>query len=174
MIWTLIAMPFISIVPTLGYVAYLRAGNIATQNLDIFIANFPIFWVPYFVAGMLMTRVFSLSRYIPAPSKPATVGWGDVAFIMIVAIAITPGIEQPLKFLIRQGLAMPLYMMLLLDLACGRGVVSRLFSLPGTGFLGEMGYQIWISVALIMGLAIPSTYLIEKPLTRVIRDRWID
>jgi len=200
MMWTLIAMPFVSIVPTLGYMAYLEAGNAATQNVDIFIANFPLFWVPYFVAGMLLTRVFSLSRFRSVSSSPASFSWGDLAFILVVALALTPGIEQPLKFLVRQGLTMPLYMVLVLDLARGRGIMSRVFSMPGTGFLGETGYsifiwqivvliaanimymvvpavgpyQIWISIALIMGLAIPSTYLVEKPLARVIRRKWID
>lgn len=200
MLWALVAMPFVSIVPTLGYIVYTGAGNAPTQNVDIFIANFPLFWVPYFVGGMLLTRVFSLNRYGTMPGSPAAVSWGDLAFIAIVALAMTPGIEQPLKFLIRQGLTMPLYMLLLLDLARGRGIMSRLFSLPGTGFLGETGYsifiwqiivliaanvmyavspaigpyQVWISIALIMSLAIPSTYLIEKPLARVLRKRWID
>ena len=35
-------------------------------------------------------------------------------------------------------------------------------------------YQIWIAIALIMLLAIPSTYLIEKPLARWIRRKYID
>ena len=78
--------------------------------------------------------------------------------------------------------------------------MARFFSLPGTSFLGETGYsmfiwqnivlmvtfisfmavpgigpyQIWIAIALIMALAIPSTYLIEKPLARRIRRKYID
>jgi peptidoglycan/LPS O-acetylase OafA/YrhL len=35
-------------------------------------------------------------------------------------------------------------------------------------------YQIWIAIALIMALAIPSTYLVEKPIARFIRRKYID
>jgi len=89
---------------------------------------------------------------------------------------------------------------MVLDLARGKGLMARVFSLPGLGFLGETGYsifiwqsvvlvgsyvslminpaigpyQIWIAIVMIMVLAIPSTYLIEKPLARVIRRKFID
>ena len=200
MIIALIAMPFISIIPTLGYAARMASGAPWSMNVDMFVANTPLFWVPYFAAGMLMTRVFSLSRFRPVPSSSSWFAWGDVAFIIVIAIGCTPGIEQPLKFFIRQGLLMPLFIMMVLDLARGKGLMARVFSLPGLGFLGETGYsifiwqsvilvgsyvslminpaigpyQIWIAIVMIMVLAIPSTYLIEKPLARVIRRKFID
>ena len=200
MIWALIAMPFVSMLPALGYAAYMATGRSPSMNLDIFIANFPLFWVPYFVAGMLMTRVFVLSRHISASSSPTLLAWGDLAFLVVVGLALVPDIGQPLKFFVRQGLTMPLFVVILLDLARGRGIVARLFSLPGMRFLGETGYsifiwqivvliaanisyavnpaigpyQIWVSILLMMALAIPSTYVIEKPLTRAIRKKWID
>ena len=170
------------------------------MNVDMFVANNPMFWIPYFAAGMLLTRVFQLSRFKPKPVDRSWFAWGDVAFIVVIAIGCTPGIEQPLKFFIRQGLLMPLFMMLVLDLARGKGLMARFFSLPGMGFLGETGYsifiwqavvlismwvtlminpaigpyQVWIAIALIMALAIPSTYLVEKPIARSIRRRIID
>jgi peptidoglycan/LPS O-acetylase OafA/YrhL len=200
MIIALIAMPFISIIPTLVYAARMAAGAPWSMNVDMFFANTPVFWVPYFAAGMLMTRIFSLSRFKPIPSNPSWFAWGDVAFIIVIAIGCTPGIEQPLKFFVRQGLLMPLFIFMVLDLARGKGLMARVFSLPGMGFLGETGYsifiwqsviligtyvsfainpalgpyQIWIAIALIMLLAIPSTYLIEKPIARAIRRKFID
>ncbi len=196
----LVAMPFVSIIPTVGYAARMASGAPWSMNVDMFVANTPLFWVPYFAAGMLMTRVFSISRFNPAPSNPSWFAWGDVAFIIVLAVGCTPGIEQPLKFFIRQGLLMPFFVVIVLDLARGKGLMARIFSLPGTGFLGETGYsifiwqsviligsfvslsinpaigpyQVWIGIALIMALAIPSTYLIEKPLARVIRRKFID
>lgn len=196
----LIAMPFISVIPTVGYAIRQAAGAPWSMNVDMFVANTPIFWVPYFAAGMLMTRIFSLSRFKARPMSSSWFALGDVAFIVVIVIACTPGIEQPLKFFIRQGLLMPLFVVIVLDLARGRGVMARFFSLPGTGFLGETGYsifiwqiivliamhvsiminpvigpyQIWIAIAMIMALAIPSTYLIEKPLARFIRKKYID
>lgn len=200
MIIALIAMPFVSVIPTLGYAARQAAGAPWSMNVDMFVANTPVFWVPYFAAGMLMTRIFSLSRFKAARPNPSWFAWGDAAFIVVIAIGFTPGIEQPLKFFIRQGLLMPLFVMMVLDLARGRGLMAKVFSLPGTGFLGETGYsifiwqsiilvftyvsymvnpaigpyQIWIAVVLIMVLAIPSTYLVEKPIARLIRRKYID
>ena len=200
MVIALIAMPFVSIIPTLVYAARQAAGAPWSMNVDMFVANTPLFWVPYFAAGMLMTRIFSLSRFKPTRSNPSWFAWGDAAFIVVIAIGCTPGIEQPLKFFIRQGLLMPLFVMMVLDLARGRGLMARVFSLPGTGYLGETGfsifiwqnivlivtyvsfminpaigpYQIWIAIVLIMVLAIPSTYLVEKPVARFIRRKYID
>ena len=200
MIIALIAMPFVSIIPTLGYTARMVKGAPWSMNVDMFVANTPLFWVPYFAAGMLMTRIFSLSRFKPARSSPSWFAWGDAAFIVVIAIGCTPGIEQPLKFFIRQGLLMPFFVIMVLDLARGKGLIARILSLPGTGFLGETGYsifiwqsiilmltyvslmampaigpyQIWIAIVLIMALAIPSTYLVEKPIARLIRRKYID
>ena len=200
MVIALIAMPFVSIIPTLGYAARMAAGAPWSMSVDMFVANTPLFWVPYFAAGMLMTRIFSLSRFKPTRSNPSWFAWGDAAFIVVVAIGCTPGIEQPLKFFIRQGLLMPFFVMMVLDLARGKGLMAKVFSLPGTGFFGETGYsifiwqsiiligsyvslmiipaigpyQIWIAIVLIMVLAIPSTYLVEKPIARLIRRKYID
>jgi peptidoglycan/LPS O-acetylase OafA/YrhL len=200
MVIALIAMPFVSIIPTLAYAARQAAGAPWSMNVDMFVANTPLFWVPYFAAGMLMTRIFSVSRFEPIRSNPSWFAWGDAAFIVVIAIGCTPGIEQPLKFFIRQGLLMPFFVMMVLDLARGKGLMARIFSLPVTGFLGETGYsifiwqsvvlivtyvsfminpaigpyQIWIAIVLIMALAIPSTYLVEKPIAGFIRRKYID
>ncbi len=200
MIAALVAMPFISLIPTAWYAWRMSTGAEWNMNIDMFVANNPLFWVPYFAAGMLMTRVFSLSRFKPAQSSPSWFAWGDLAFLVVIGIALTPGIEQPLKFFIRQGLLMPFFLVIVLDLARGKGLMAKLFSLPGTGFLGETGYSIfiwqnivimlmfitlmtvpgigpyqgWLAIGLIMALAIPSTYLIEKPIARKIRRKYID
>jgi peptidoglycan/LPS O-acetylase OafA/YrhL len=120
-------------------------------------------------------------------------------FAALIILACTPGIEQALKFFIRQGVLMPLYIVLVLDLARGNGLMARVFALPGTGFLGETGfaifmwqgviiigcfisisvypeigpYQHWIAIMMIMVVAIPSTYLFEKPLARWLKQKYI-
>jgi peptidoglycan/LPS O-acetylase OafA/YrhL len=173
-----------------------------SKSIDSFVANTPLFWLPYFTAGMLMTRIFSLSRFEPREPNRSWFVWGDLAFIVILVLvlACTPDIEQPLKFFISQGLLMSLYIVLVLDLARGSGVMARIFALPGTGFLGETGfsifmwqgviivgcfismsvypeiapYQNWIDLVMIMVVAIPSTYLFEKPLARLIKLKYIN
>ena len=200
LIVTLIAIPFISVIPTVAYSIMLATGVAWSQSLDSFISNTPLFWVPYFTAGMLMTRIFSLSRFEPREHNHSRFAWGDLAFIVIIVMAFSPGIEQPLKFFIRQGLLMPLYIVLVLDLARGNGVMARIFALPGTGFLGETGfslfiwqgviilgcfislriypeigpYQHWIALAMIMLFAISSTYLFEKPFARLLKRKYIN
>ncbi|MEM6511937.1 MAG: acyltransferase [Pseudomonadota bacterium] len=201
MIAALIAMPFISSIPTAAYAIWLNtSGAETTQNLDILIANNPVFWIPYFATGMLMTRVFAINRFQPARQTPSWFSWGDAAVIAILAVALTQFIDQPWKFFIRQGLLMPFFIVIVLDLARGRGLLSKVFSLPGTGFLGETGfsifiwqsfvvlimyftiltmpdigpYQHWIAIGSVLLLSIASTYLLEKPMARWIRRRFID
>jgi|TARA_B110000240_G_C13356582_1_gene392080 hypothetical protein len=35
-------------------------------------------------------------------------------------------------------------------------------------------YQVWLALILVMALAIPSTYLIEKPFVKFIRSKYLD
>lgn len=128
--------------------------------------------------------------------RAALVGWGDVALLAIIGIACLPEIgEEPLKYFLCHGLIMPLYMVLIIDLAKGNGLAARFFSLPGTGFLGETGFSIFIWQNLIMAtcwlslsidpsagfyhlwvavilIAIFSTYWIEKPLAEWLRKKF--
>lgn len=196
----LVAMPFVSVLPTVGYAIAMSSGVPWSMSIDSFIANTPLFWVPYFTAGMLMTRIFCLSRFEPFIRNRSWFAWGDLAFVVIIILACTEGIEQPLKFFIRQGLLMPLYIVFVLDLARGNGVMARIFALPGTGFLGETGfsifmwqgvimvgcfismgiypeiapYQHWIAIAMVMVVAIVSTFLFEKPLAQFIKRKYIN
>lgn len=200
LIVTLIAMPFISVLPTVGYATAMAADVPWNMSVDSFIANTPLFWVPYFTAGMLMTRIFSLSRFEPVVHNQKWLAWGDLAFVVLIILACTPGIEQPLKFFIRQGLLMPLYIVFVLDLARGNGVMARVFALPGTGFLGETGfsifmwqgvimvgcfisvgivpeiapYQHWIAIVMIMLVAIVSTFMFEKPFAKFLKRKYIN
>jgi peptidoglycan/LPS O-acetylase OafA/YrhL len=199
-IMTLVLMPFVSIIPTAVYASMTTMGVSWSMNKELFFGNFPLFWVPYFVAGMLMTRIFSLNRFRAKQQTPAAFAWGDLAFFLVIVIACLPDIEQPIRYFIRQGLLMPLYIIFVLDLARGKGLMAKIFALPGTGFLGEIGfsifiwqsvvmtavfislslypaiaqYQVCLAVILVMALAIPSTYLIEKPFVRFIRRKYFD
>jgi peptidoglycan/LPS O-acetylase OafA/YrhL len=196
---TLVLMPFVSLIPTAVYASMLAMGIPWNMNNELFFSNFPLFWVPYFVAGMLLTRVFSLNRSSAIKRVSATFAWGDAAFILVIVIACLPDIEPMLRHLIRQGLLMPIYVVFLLDLARGKGLMAKVFALPGMGFLGETGfsifiwqsvviagafislslypeiasYQVWLAVMFVMVLAIPSTYLIEKPFVRFIRRKYL-
>ena len=94
---------------------------------------------------------------------------------------------------------MPLYIVFILDLARGKGMMAKVFALPGTQFLGETGfsifiwqsvimtaafvsleyfpeigpYQVWLGIILLLAVSIPSTYLFEKPLARFIQRKYV-
>ncbi|HEY0891679.1 MAG TPA: acyltransferase [Cellvibrio sp.] len=197
----LCALPFISLLPTGIYALYFPAGTQAPQFWKIFIGSTPLFWLAHFIAGILLTRVFNFSRAANTsdPASGSWFAWGDLALLAVVVFACAQQIEEPFKFFLRHGLMMPLYMIIIVDLARGRGIAARLFSLPGTGFLGETGFSIfiWQNFVLMMcgafimfnpeagqhqffwalvgaiALGIISTYLIEKPIARKLRRKWL-
>jgi peptidoglycan/LPS O-acetylase OafA/YrhL len=196
------ALPVVSLLPTCIYAFYFPPGAKPEQFWQIFIGSTPIFWLAHFVAGMLLTRVFSLSKFNREPRAESAqkVSWGDLAFVAVIVIGCTPGIEEPLKFFLRHGLIMPLYMLIIVDLARGNGVVARLLSIRLMSFLGETGFSIfiwqnmvmvacWMMVMInpvlgthqfegamvgIVLLGIFSAYVIEQPLSKWLRRKYID
>ena len=194
-------MPGVSLIPVAVYAYFLPAGTEPGRDLQIFIGSTPLFWLPHFIAGMLLSRVFKISRFNSEwrPMNSRRVSWGDAALLSVIVIACIPGVEQePLKFFFRQGLIMPLYMIAILDMARHQGLAAKLFSLPGTGFLGETGfsifiwqnlimifcwfslfitpaagqYQLWVAPVVTVLVSIFSTYIIEKPISRWMRKKY--
>lgn len=197
----LCALPFISLIPTAIYALYFPVGTEAPQFWKIFIGSTPLFWLAHFIAGILLTKVCNFARAanVSGPASGSWFAWGDLALLAVVLLACTQQIEEPFKFFLRHGLMMPLYIVIIVDLARGNGIAARLFSLPGTGFLGETGFSIfiwqnfvlmmcgafimfnpeagqhqffWALVCTIL-LGIVSTYLIEKPIARKLRRKWL-
>ncbi len=196
--WGLLAaLPLISLIPTAIYAVLVPAGSDPGMHWKIFLGSTPIFWLPHFMAGMLLSRLLQFPRAgAPALNRP-WLAWGDLALLAIIVVACQPTIAEPVKYFLRHGLMMPLYMLLLVDLARGRGLAARLFSLPGTGFLGETGFAIfiwqnlvmtfcWLSLMIdpdsgrhhlwaatlgIIVLGIFSTYVLEKPAAKWLRRK---
>jgi len=195
----LVAMPVISLLPTLVFLQFFPDGGKDSQNWQIFLGSNPLFWVPHFAAGMLMSRIFSISRFEQAwrdKSKP-WVSLGDLALIAVIAISVMEPHNLAWRHILRHGALMPLYLVVLHDLALGRGFVARFFSLPGMGFLGQTSFSIfiwqnlflgmgvgmvlampesknisfWFSVIGLTVMAMISTYWIEKPIARRLRRR---
>ncbi len=197
----LCTLPFISLLPTAIYAFYFPVGTEAPQFWKIFIGSTPVFWLAHFIAGILLTRVFAIARADNTgnPSSGSWFAWGDLALLAAILLACSQQIDEPFKFFLRHGLMMPLYMIIIVDLARGKGIFARLFSLPGTGFLGETGFSIFIwqnfvmmmcgafimfnpeagqhqfiwALACTILLGIVSTYLIEKPIARKLRRKWL-
>jgi len=196
----LLSLPVLSLLPTFIYAQYFPTGSEPEQFWQIFLSSTPLFWLAHFVAGMLLSRIFTISRFNPQ-FKPTKRWWavGDLAFVAVLALMLMPGIEEPFKYYLRHGLMMPLYLIMIYDLAMGNGLVARLFAAPGMKFIGETGYSVfiwqnmvmmamWISLLInpaagshhfmfgtisMVVLAIFSTYMIEKPLSRRFRKKWL-
>jgi peptidoglycan/LPS O-acetylase OafA/YrhL len=196
----LVAMPLISLTPTLIFLQFFPDGAKGSQNWQIFLGSNPLFWVPHFAAGMLMSRIFRISRFETAwrETPKSWFAFGDLALLAILALCVMPPHDTAWRHILRHGALMPLYCCALYDLALGRGVAARLFSLPGMNFLGQMSFSIFIWQNLFMALcfgmvvAMPgsnnasfwfaviglsvmaaiSTKFIEKPLARRLRRRY--
>jgi len=195
----LILCPLISLVPTLVFLQFFPDGGEGSQNWQIFIGSNPLFWVAHFAAGMLMSRVFAISRFETAwreKSRP-WVSLGDLALIAVIVISVMEPHDRAWRHILRHGALLPLYMVALYDLALGRGFIARIFSLPGMGFLGQLSFSIfiwqnlflalgigmgmafpdstsvsfWFAVIGLMVMAMISTFYIEKPLARRLRRR---
>jgi len=196
----LAASPLISLLPTLIFLHYFPDGAKGQQNWQIFIAATPLFWVAQFVAGMLMSRIFGISRFEQAwrmKSKP-WVSFGDLALAVVIAIAVLAPQDEVWRLIMRHGALMPLYMLAIHDLALGRGLAARVFALPGMDFLGQLSFSIFIwqnlfmmfgfmiimaapdvpdasflfAVFGLLGMSMISTFFIEKPLARRLRKRY--
>jgi peptidoglycan/LPS O-acetylase OafA/YrhL len=196
----LCALPFISLIPTCIYSVYFPPGAKPDQFWQIFIGSTPIFWLAHFVAGMLLTRVCSLSKFNQDAytGTKRFISFGDLALLVAIAIGCIPGIEEPFKYFLRHGLMMPLYMVVIVDLARGNGLAARLFSFRWMGFLGGTGFSIfiwqnmvmiicWIAVTInpafgahqfiwamigMVLLGILSAYGIEKPIAKRLRRKF--
>jgi peptidoglycan/LPS O-acetylase OafA/YrhL len=195
----LVASPLIALAPTLVFLQFFPDGAKDSIHWQIFIGSTPLFWVAQFAAGMLMSRVFGISRYETAWREKAKpwVSAGDLALIAVIALSLMDPHDRVWRHVLRHGALMPLYMLVLHDLALGRGFFARVFSLPGMNFLGQLSFSIFIwqnlflAMSFMMALAMPdsthasfwfavigllvmagvSTFYIEKPLARRLRRR---
>jgi peptidoglycan/LPS O-acetylase OafA/YrhL len=196
----LVILPLVSLLPTLIYSFYFPLGSEPVQNWQIFIGSFPPFWLAQFFAGMVLCRFVELSRFNPRPETEAPAfAWGDCAVLVVLGLACIPNIEEPIKYFLRHGLMMPLYMIIIVDFARSRGFFARLLANKWMSFLGETGYsmfiwqnlimvfcwgtimanpswgrpQFYVAVGAMIAVALISTYWIEKPIARKLRKKFL-
>ncbi|MDM7861516.1 acyltransferase [Alteromonas sp. ASW11-36] len=151
----LLTLPLISLLPTAVYAWLLWRGMPWNMNTEIFFNNFPLFWLPYFVAGMLLTRLINSEE----PEKTYnvySVSIGDLAFVAALSFTFIPDLLQPLTSVIRFGVLMPLYMLFIIDLAKGKGIIARLISGRVLNYLGEISFSIFIWQAAVIAALVNS------------------
>jgi peptidoglycan/LPS O-acetylase OafA/YrhL len=175
------------------------------------VARNPLLWFPHFVMGMLLARYFGITRHGTEWRTEAPRGWlswGDVAFTALVLFelfftAIPAGWFGPEPvyldgFLLRHGLLVPIYYVIIYDLAVQRGLLSRLLSLPGLKMLGDASFtifmlqlpafiflptlleplgwspslQLFVFILATIVASFLSTNLFEKPVARRLRSQW--
>lgn len=102
----------------------------------------PVTWLPQFVLGVVLGRLFVLDLLRSRTPQPSTrrVCVGDFAALSILALAISKTV--PYLFL-RHGLLAPLFVVVVFDLARERGLFARLFAANWIQPLGETGFALF-------------------------------
>ena len=137
-------LSFLSILPATLYLLINPEGNAWTAvpttlgGTWLTVVRFhPLCWLPQFLIGVCMGRLHTL-RVIGADrnefdsvkdvslSRRQTIAKSDVALVLL-AILLGSGNFIP-YVLLRHGLCVPLYILLVLDVARGEGLVGRLFA----------------------------------------------
>jgi peptidoglycan/LPS O-acetylase OafA/YrhL len=120
------------------------------DHLQMAIEFTPIFRLPEFAIGILLGRAYVLGRFRHVNGNLLT----SIAFASIfVVLAFCPNLPHPL---LANGLLAPLFALLIVGLAHGRGPIAWFLSLPFMVTLGEASYGIYI-------LQIPLALLIKAP-----------
>jgi peptidoglycan/LPS O-acetylase OafA/YrhL len=145
-----VAMATLSWVPPGAYVLLDSTGDAWTANsitpggfwLNALRFN-PLTWAPQFLAGVAFGRLFGLlvDQGGVKSNEPPRVSGGDlVALAMILFLASTPRIPY---VLLRHGLLTPLTLLVIADLARGRGLLARAFSWRVFAFLSEASFSLF-------------------------------
>jgi peptidoglycan/LPS O-acetylase OafA/YrhL len=110
----------------------------------------PVFRLPEFMLGILLGRAYTLGQFSRFNGN-----WlaSIAAFSIFGILAFCPSIPHPL---FANGLLAPLFALLILGLAQGRGPIAWFLSLPFMVVLGEASYGIYI-------FQLPLAMLIKKP-----------
>jgi peptidoglycan/LPS O-acetylase OafA/YrhL len=155
----LILLPLMSLIPSLIYLAKRGSGQPAPQDWwsELVMRN-PLLWLPHFVMGLLLARVFQDRQTARAATVPrAGQPWlslGDLAAVVILGVQILPQEipagwlgETPRQvpgFVLRHGSLAPLYYLVVLDLAAGRGSIAKFLALRLWKPLGDASFSLFM------------------------------
>jgi peptidoglycan/LPS O-acetylase OafA/YrhL len=156
-LWRLLGLlPILSLMPSAAYLA--AGGDEAPMSFwNEFVLRLPLFWLPNFAMGMLLSRAAGICRHNANQAgspEGRFVAWGDLAAACLFLVFIFPDAQigrvlrlpagiSPHLFL-RHGLAAPLYLVLIHDLARGQGVLARALSWRVFRIFGETSFSIFI------------------------------
>ncbi len=167
----LILAPVISLIPSMILLAHSGPAPKTPEDWarmprlwsEVVMRN-PLLWLPHFFMGMLLARLFNITRYDGAWRKgpgrwPVSLGDGAALVCLTLFFLKDDQIAQLLFLgdrsphpLIRHGLLAPLYLVMMYDLAVGRGLLARLLSGRVLHRLGEASFAIFILQGPMMAL----------------------
>jgi peptidoglycan/LPS O-acetylase OafA/YrhL len=197
MICLLIFLPAISLFPFI--IVFISDRIFGSSMMSYFggLSAVPILWLPYFVAGMLLSRILFSGGLPNQNTSRSLPSWGDLAFLAVIGICAYGEFNETTKMLLRSGGTMPLFLIMTFDLANNRGWLAKLLGYNIFNVLGEISFSIYIwqgvvitllwrwivqfpnsgepqLAAAIFGtifLAAVSTYLIENPISRFLQSK---
>lgn len=118
---------------------YVTLSTVASPGIWIFVAaGNPLARLPEFLGGIAIGHLFVRGAVSPAyPGRLATLAIGLVVGLLSLGSTIP-------HILLMHGLLDPLFALIILGLAHGRGHLAALFSLPAMVMLGEASYAVYI------------------------------
>lgn len=193
----LLSLPLISLIPAAIFVALGGRQRFPLMSpVNEFLTRTPLLWVPHFLMGIALTRYCRLSRFESEPARRSRIPWGDLATLLLALVWLVESDDY--RYWLRHGALAPLFMVILHDLAIGRGLLAALCKSRPLKFLGEASFALFIwqfpviilcawifrafevempvlNLLLVvlgcLGISIVSTFYFEKPLSRAIRQR---
>lgn len=169
----MLALPCIALLPSIVYRLLVPVEEPLSVGSE-FVMRTPLFWWPHFAMGMLLARLFNITRYDNAWKASGVtrriVSAGDLAALLLLTIFCLDDstlrtifcfdLAEPHLF-IRHGLLSPFYWVLIYDLAQGRGILARLLAWRPLELLGEASFSIFMwqlpafILAFIIGMVWP-------------------
>lgn len=167
--WILALSPVVSLIPPSIYLAVVGADQQMGGKpvpgdwvpfFNEFVMRTPLFWLPHFVMGILISRLTGVSRHGPSPESSALQpasrwkpSWGDLALGILFVILSTPdstlatitGVPSYwFRLMLRHGTLAPLYWLLIRDLARNRGITAQLLAWRPLAKLGETSFALFL------------------------------
>jgi peptidoglycan/LPS O-acetylase OafA/YrhL len=153
-IW-LALMPVLNLIPSIIFLSLPEPPPMGSFWAE-FVMRTPLLWLPHFIMGVILSRVFGISRHDMrwiAPPRRTWPSWGDLAAAILLILMITPDSffqtiwflgTKPPNFLLRHGTLAPLHCVVIYNLALSRGWLARLLSRRLLEKLGEASFGIFI------------------------------
>ena len=147
-----IALAFASLLPMVAYMLIDPYGDARTATaitlggfwLNLLRFN-PLAWLPQFLAGVALGRLFAMGvdsgRIVIADRPSWRPSAGDAAAVAVLGLLmLAPSIPY---VVLRHGLFMPVFLLILWDLGRGRGVLAGLASGRILGWLSEASFGLF-------------------------------